>query len=370
MRELLVRPIINRYDKVETFVEAFAFTKEDLIITNGYVYEPYFSHFDFESQVIYQKNYGVGEPSDQVVEAIYNDIVGQPKRVIAIGGGTVIDIAKLLVLKNVTPVVDLFEGKLEIVKEKDLIIVPTTCGTGSEVTNISILELKSKRTKKGLAVDELYADEAVLIPELLESLPFKYFATSSIDALIHAVESTLSPKATATTKLFGYEAIRLILNGYKTIADKGEEERFKLLDDFMLASMYAGIAFCNAGCAAVHALSYPLGASYHVAHGESNYAMFAGVMKSYLTKKNDGEMKKLNGFMAEILACDSDMFYEKLEELLEKIIEKKDLHEYGVTEEDFLEFTDSVVKNQQRLLANNYVALSRDDILNIYKGLY
>lgn len=110
-----------------------------------------------------------------MVEAIYKDIKDiSYKRVIAIGGGSVLDVSKLFVLKTISPVVDLFEHKLEFIKEKELILIPTTCGTGSEVTNISILELKAKHTKMGLAVDELYADYAVMIPELLEDLPFQF----------------------------------------------------------------------------------------------------------------------------------------------------------------------------------------------------
>lgn len=92
-------------------------------------------------------------------------------------------------------------------------MVPTTCGTGSEITNISILELKSRKTKLGLAHETLYADQAFLVPELLEILPYRLFATSSIDALIHAVESSVSPKATAYTLMFGRQAIHLILGG-------------------------------------------------------------------------------------------------------------------------------------------------------------
>ena len=77
---------------------------------------------------------------------------------------------------------DLYDGKQEIVKNKELIIVPTTCGTGSEVTNIAVLSLNARGTKKGLAHDAMYGDYAVLIPELLKDLPFKFFATTSIDA--------------------------------------------------------------------------------------------------------------------------------------------------------------------------------------------
>ena len=93
--------------------------------------------------------------------------------------------------------------------------VPTTCGTGSEMTNIAILALTRRNTKKGLAHDSMYADAAVLIPELLKHLPFRFFATSSIDALIHAMESSLSPRSNETLRLFSYRAISMILNGYQ-----------------------------------------------------------------------------------------------------------------------------------------------------------
>ena len=246
----------------------------------------------------------------------------------------------------------------------------TTCGTGSEVTNISILALLSRRTKKGLAHESMFADQAVLIPELLKGLPFSVFATSSIDALIHAIESSLSPKASATTKLFGYQAIAWILKGYLAIRDQGPDARFPLLSQFLLASNYAGIAFGNAGCAAVHALSYPLGAVYHVPHGESNYAMFTGVMKQYLAIRSDGAIAELNAFLAQLLDCPPEAVYEALEDLLSCLLPKKALHEYGMQEHELAEFTDSVLANQQRLLQNNFVPLSREQIYAIYRSLY
>ena len=85
---------------------------------------------------------------DEMVEAIYRDMPKEVTRVIAVGGGGVLDIAKLLVLQHVTPILDLYDGKLPLQKARDLVLVPTTCGTGSEVTNISILALLSRRTKK------------------------------------------------------------------------------------------------------------------------------------------------------------------------------------------------------------------------------
>ena len=117
-------------------------------------------------------------------------------------------------------------------------------------------------------------------------------------------------------------------------------------------------------------MSYPLGAAYHVPHGESNYAMFTGVMKKYMSIRTDGAIAKLNTYMAGILGCDVDKVYEALEDLLNTLLPKKALHEYGMKESELEEFTDSVIANQQRLLNNNFVPLSRQDILDIYTSLY
>ena len=368
MKMLSIKPTIYKYKTAEEFAKEFNIGAGDLVITNEYIYQPFFGKLNLGCDVLYQEKYGAGEPSDDMAEAMYKDIKGDHKRVIAIGGGTVIDISKLFALKTVSPILDLYDGKAEIVKDKELVLVPTTCGTGSEVTNIAILALNSRGTKKGLAVDEMYADSAVLVPELLNGLPFRFFATSSIDALIHAVESSLSPKGNEMTRMFGYKAIDMILHGYKKIAADGPEARMPLLEDFLMASLYAGIAFGNAGCAAVHA--YPLGATFHVAHGESNYAMFTGVMKNYMEIRQDGEIEKLNQFIADILGCKVEDVYEELEKLLNNLIQKKALHEYGMSREQIEEFADSVIANQGRLMANNFVELDRDRLIKIYTELY
>lgn len=374
MQQLLIRPTIHKFDTAKEFAEGFSLGKGDLILTNQYIYEPYFGSLGLSCDVIYQEKYGSGEPSDDMAEAIYADIYAPgkeaPKRIIAIGGGTILDLAKLYALKQTSPILDLYDGRIPVEKDKKLILVPTTCGTGSEMTNISILALNSRGTKKGLANDQMYADDAVLILQLLEGLPDYVFSTSSIDALIHAIESSLSPKGNVYTKMFGYRAIEMIINGYKVIRDQGMEARKPLLADFMLASNYAGIAFGNAGCAAVHALSYPLGATYHVAHGESNYAMFTGVMKNYMELKTDGEIAVLNRFLADLLECPVRYVYEELEKLLNVLIPKKALHEYGVTEAQLSEFADSVMENQGRLMANNFVPLDRERVYKIYRELW
>ena len=369
MRQLMLKPQMHKYDKCADFAKEFEIGKGDLIITNKWIYDPYFGALSLEADVLFQEKYGSGEPSDEMAEAMYADIDRSCKRIIAIGGGTVIDLAKLYVLKNVSPITDLFDRKLEFVKDKTLIIVPTTCGTGSEVTNISILEFKQRQTKFGLAVDEIFADSAVMIPEILNGLPYAVFAASSIDALIHAVESCVSPKATLYTRMFAYEAIRMIIRGYKEMEKKGLDARTPLLEDFLIASNLAGIAFANAGVGAVHAMSYPLGGKYHIAHGEVNYALFTGVFDAYMSIRQDGTIAELNAVLAQELGCAQSEVYVALAKLLSVILPLKKLREYGVTDQDITDFTANVMEKQGRLPANNYVELNADRVAKIYKDL-
>lgn len=371
MREIIFKPELYSFDTCREFVEEFHLDASDLILTNEYIYRPYFGEMGLECSVIYQEKYGAGEPTDVMTEAIVRDMVKTGcKRIVAIGGGTIIDIAKVLAVAGEESIDALYDMAPELPKRRSLIILPTTCGTGSEVTNISILNRTRLGTKMGLVGPAMYADAAILIPELLKGLPFAVFATSSIDALVHAVESSLSPKATAYTKLFGYKAIEMIIRGYQVIAREGEQARLPLLKDFLIASNYAGFAFGTAGCAAVHAMSYPLGGTYHVPHGESNYAMFTGVLKNYMEIKQDGEIAVMNAYLAGLLGCDVAQVYDKLEELLDQILPKKALHEYGVRQEELAVFTKSVMETQGRLMGNNFVPLDEARVLKIYQELY
>ena len=202
MIELQLKPTIYSYDTCREFVEDLQVGADDLIITNQYIFDPNFKDLGLTCHVLFQEKYGMGEPSDEMAEAIYKDMPKDVKRIIGIGGGTVMDLCKLFILKQVSPVLDLFDGKIPVEKAKELILIPTTCGTGSEVTNVSVMALVSRNTKKGIADNALYADKAVLISQLLKTLPFKVFATSSIDALVHAVESALSPDSSASFRVF------------------------------------------------------------------------------------------------------------------------------------------------------------------------
>lgn len=371
MEQIIFRPKLYQFENYKSFAEEFKICGKDLILTNRYIYDPYSNDNESGAQVIYQEDFGNGEPTDTMVDSIISAAAKESfDRVIAIGGGTVIDIAKVLSVSDGSNVDKLYDNKENIHKLHELIIIPTTCGTGSEVTNISIINRTRLGVKMGLTSENMFADYAVLIPELLKKLPLKVFGASSIDALVHAVESSLSPKATVYTRLMGYKAIEMIITGYQKLVNDGMDKLPDLMENFLIASNMAGFAFGTAGCAAVHALSYPLGGTYHVPHGESNYALFTGVLYKYLEKKQDGEIAVLNSYLASLLHCDTERVYDELEKLLNHILPKKPLHEYGVKQSDIPVFTDNVINTQKRLTANNFVPLTREDIIYIYSKLY
>lgn len=371
MKQLLIRPEIHKIDTFEEFYKEFNINEKDLILTIDYIYDTYLKGKDEKLNVVFPERYALGEPTDEMIDRIRADIRHiDYNRVIAVGGGSIVDIAKLFALRMTEKSEQLFLREVPIIKEKELVIIPTTCGTGSEVTNISIALLTGKNTKLGLAGNELFADYAVMIPELLVKLPYKVFVTSSIDALIHAVESFLSPKASSYSEMFSIKAIEMILKGYMDVIGNGREYFREIIEDFLVASNYAGIAFGNAGCAAVHAMSYPLGGVYHVPHGEANYQLFLAVLKYYLKKQPVGKIQELQELFAEIINSTKDKAFEDLEKILNKLLALKALREYGMKEEEIQGFAKSVIEKQQRLLSNNYVPFTEEDLVNIYSELY
>lgn len=376
MLQLSIKPTIHKFATAREFAQEFHLGKGDVVITNSYIWEPYFGNLNLTCDVIFQEKYGTGEPSDTMVDALVKDLPSNPKRVIGIGGGTVLDISKVCSLQQTSPLVDLVDGKIPVAKGVELILVPTTCGTGSEVTNVAVFSLTERNTKKGLANDACYASDAVLIPELLSGLPDYVFATSSIDALTHAIESALSPIASELTRMFSFKACEMILCSYLRVAAEGEAAKKQVVGDLVSAALYAGIAFGNAGCGCVHAMAYPLGGTFHVAHGETNAALLTSVLRYYAAHDSggasgDGSMLgQVFGFIASILGCEVHEVPDKLDELLNIILPKRRLHEYGMTEDMIEPWAASVVNEQQRLLRNSYLPMNQDAVAAIYRSTF
>ncbi|MCI7302559.1 MAG: 4-hydroxybutyrate dehydrogenase [Clostridiales Family XIII bacterium] len=371
MREILIKGQLNKFKTFQEFAEEFQLGSEDLILTNAFIYKPFMADLNLECQVVFQESFGAGEPSEEMITEIFKAVKPETfERIVAVGGGAIMDIGKVLSLKRTGSVHDLYFKKAEVVPEKELIAIPTTCGTGSEVTNISVAIVRDDNgntTKLGLVSDLLIPSSVCLIPEMLKTLPYAPFASSAIDALIHAVESYLSPsRATMTSELYGVKAMELILEGFRRIREGGEEARFNYLDEFVTAACYAGIAFLQAGCATVHAMSFPLGGTYHVPHGESNYALFGKVLEKYDAAQPEGKIMEFKQTIAGILGGTAEDAIGNLNKLLETILHLKPLREYGFKEEDIETFADSVLENQQRLVVNSYVPLTKALIKEIY----
>lgn len=375
MKSFSIKTEIEEYETFKQFAEEADLGPDDLVLCGGHTFEKYIAPLDTGVQSIFREKYGKGEPTDGMVDAMIDALRSvKYDRLIAVGGGTVIDIAKIIAAAGPQDHIDdMYDNVSALEKRHKLILVPTSCGTGSEVTNISVINRVSKGVKMGLASDAMFADKAVIIPEMLSSLPYKTFATSSIDAMVHSVESLLSPNSCSISRMFSAEALKTIIKCWSAAAsdESGIKEGWKkYAADFLRASNWAGIAFGYAGCAAVHACAYPLGSVYHIPHGQSNQLMFKDVMKKYKEIRPSGSINELETIIAKCLGGDTENALEALYSLLNKVLVKQPLRDLGVKESDLPVFAKDVIATQQRLLKNNYIPLSEEQILDIYKTAF
>lgn len=353
MKQFRCAPALYSYDTIPAFETAYAGTRGDLFLTSRHLSAPPAT----EAQVLCLEDFGAGEPTDEMAARIARAIRTPYSRVIGIGGGAVLDMAKWLSLGGEMSVQAVFSGNALPRKMARLVLVPTTCGSGSEVTNVCVLYFVKEGTKRGFAHDAFFADEVVLVPAYLSGLPYTVYAASSLDALIHAWESHLSPNATDMTRLFSKAATQMILQNYRYIVAHGRDAIRDTARDALFASLYAGLAFSTAGCGAVHAMSYPFGAAYHVPHGEANYQLFIEVLRLYRER-------------AANLPAPVDLSLEALDALLQGILPRRPLASYGMRPEDCDSFAEVVCQTQQRLLSNCPVPLSEADIARVYRRVY
>lgn len=378
MRGFSIKTEIEEYDTFEEYAKEAQLGEDDLVLCGKHTYDDYVAPLGLGVQTIFREKYGKGEPTDGMVDAILDDLRDKKYgRIIAIGGGTVIDIAKAVAVAGADDKVDdLYDNVSTLKAYHELVIIPTTCGTGSEVTNISVINRVSKGVKMGLASPAMLPAKAVMITNMLDSLPYKVFATSSIDAMVHSVESFLSPNGCSISRIFSKEALITIIKCWKKTVEAGGGDAWKeYAADFLKASNWAGLAFGYAGCAAVHATAYPLGSVYHIPHGQSNQLMFKSVMEKYKQIKPVGRISDLEVVIAQTLGI-ADSTDEKtdvlgsLYKLMDEILEAEPLRNFGVKDSDLPVFANNVINTQQRLLKNNYIELTEDQVLDIYKAAY
>ncbi len=289
--------------------------------------------------------------------------------VIGVGGGSSLDIAKgaSLLASNPGNVLD-YSG-MDLIPKRGLpkILVPTTAGTGSEVTRVFVLIDKRDNMKKVVFSNYSIPELALVDPMLTISMPSKVTADTGMDALVHAIETYVSMNATPFSDLLASRAIELIAKYLPMAFAKGEniEARYHM----SLASLLAGMAFASGGLGAVHALAYPLGTEYHLPHGRTNAIMLPHVMEF-----NSIGNRSRYALIAEMMGkkeVTSDLkagvakAVEAVIQLLDDIQIPYHLKDYGIPKEAIPKLVEGGMR-QARLFVPNPRDLREEDVEAIY----
>ncbi|MCA8297956.1 iron-containing alcohol dehydrogenase [Burkholderia sp. AU30198] len=292
--------------------------------------------------------------------------------VIGLGGGSSMDIAKLAAVLTVSrqSLAEMYGiGNVQGAR-LPLVQIPTTAGTGSEVTNISIVSV-NETTKMGIVARQLYADKVILDAELTVGLPRSHTAATGIDAMVHAIEAyTSKHKKNAISDALAREALRLLVSNLIPACENGEDRQAR--EAMLLGATLAGQAFANAPVAAVHALAYPLGGHFHIPHGLSNALMLAPVLRfnaeaaaSHYAELADVVGAGGTGDATERTAA----FIAFMEDLMDRSGAPRRLRDVGVTHASLPTLAADAMK-QQRLLLNNPVVVTESDALRLYEQAY
>ncbi len=312
-------------------------------------------------------------------EAVLFDCVAEGRKagadiVLGIGGGSSMDVAKLAAVMLTTdqPLKELYGiGKVQGARVP-LVQVPTTAGTGSEVTNITILTTPDD-SKMGVVADQLYADRVLLDAELTTGLPALHTAATGIDAMVHAIEAyTSRHKKNPLSDAAAREALRLLSSNLVAACKDGKDRAAR--EAMLLGATLAGQAFANAPVAAVHALAYPLGGRYHIPHGLSNALMLQPVLE-FNMKAAEALYAELAGPAGADVAPDAGTaekakaFVERLIALMDASGAPRRLRDAGVAEEMLPQLAADAML-QTRLLGNNPVEVTEADALALYRAAF
>ena len=289
--------------------------------------------------------------------------------IIGIGGGSVMDAAKLCsVLKGADYTVrDLLKDPTLARKQVKTVMIPTTCGTGSEATCNAIVAIPEEESKQGIVNDSMIPDYVILDSQMIRKLPKSIVAATGVDALAHVVECYTSKKATPFSDTYATAGAKLIFHNIREAYNNPDNMEAK--SSMLLGAFYGGVAITGSGTTAVHALSYPLGGKYHIAHGVSNAILFAHVMeynkeacKDRLAQLCDAVFPEQNKSSVDEKA---DYMIQQIADIVKVTDIPTDLNQFGVKMED-LDFLVDAGSKQTRLLVNNMRELSLEDIRTIY----
>lgn len=322
---------------------------------------------------------------------IYSDVVADPPAavvvaavkvaqdfacdgVVGFGGGSSMDVAKLLAvlikgeqtLQDIYGVDQISGGRLPLIQ------VPTTAGTGSEVTMVSIITT-GKTTKAGVVSRTLLADKVILDARLTVGLPPAVTAATGIDAMVHAIEAFTSKRLkNPLSDMLACEALRLMADNLEMAVKQGDN--LEARSAMLIGAMLAGQAFANAPVAAVHALAYPLGGNYHIPHGLSNSLVLPHVLRF-----NASHCAVLYAQLAPIILpgktlptdvmAVTELLAEHFLTLAADLGLQTSLQQLDIDKNDLPRLAEEAML-QQRLLINNPRELSYDDALAIYQEAF
>ena len=316
----------------------------------------------------------VADPPEAIIHRATEAAITQKATgIIGLGGGSSLDVAKLVAvlarkeekLADIYGVGNVTGGRLP------LMLVPTTAGTGSEVTPISIVTTGAKE-KMGVVSPVLLPDVALLDPELTRDLPAHITAATGVDAMVHAIEAfaSASPNNNPISRQLAVAALRLMGGALERAVHEADEAARA---DMLLGSMLAGQAFANSPVAAVHALAYPIGGHFGVPHGLSNALVLPHVLRFNAETKPDAYAALLPHAFPDAPRteshADAALFADLLADLSARCGLQQTLREVGIGKGDLPALARDAM-NQTRLLINNPRPVTEADAVRIYSAAF
>ncbi|MFD2204196.1 iron-containing alcohol dehydrogenase [Kiloniella antarctica] len=325
-------------------------------------------------EAVLYSNVRADPPEEIVLEATNIAIECGAEVIVGLGGGSSLDVAKLVAL--LAPGTEKLEQVYGVGNAKGprlpLILIPTTAGTGSEVTPISIVTTGTNE-KMGVVSPVILPDIALLDPELTRDLPAHITAATGIDAMVHAIEAytSINPNNNPVSKNLATEALSLMGASLEQAVHHGNDINAR--SQMLLGSLLAGQAFANSPVAAVHALAYPLGGHFHIPHGLSNALVLPHVLK-FNSKTTPQPYADIAPYaFPEIAKLEgperAQAFYEAMAALSKRCGLQQTLREMDIPQ-DILPQLAKDAMNQTRLLINNPRELREEDALSIYQAAW
>ncbi len=293
--------------------------------------------------------------------------------IVAVGGGSAMDTAKLasLLVTDKYTIKDLLDDPLLAVKTVPTCLVPTTAGTGSEATQNAIVGVPEKELKIGIVNPSMIPDYVILDAEMIRNLPRSIGAATGIDAMAHAIECFTSNKANPFSDTFALEAFDLIINNIERACD--DPTAMDAKNKMQIAAFYGGAAIACSGTTAVHALSYPLGGKYHIAHGVSNAILLVPVMEFNEPAIRDRLAIAYDRVVHGEKTCTtveekSAWVVRRMGEIVKHLDIPTSLKEFNVSPDDLESLVEAGMQ-VTRLLVNNMREVTAEDARNIYRQI-